>query len=175
MPPRSPSPALLGTSSHGTRWGLGIEADEAGERFGWVRGALRELPQHGSPGTPLGEDGLSSQAWLSKVQRSKLSEQSSGTLSVSLAHLDQRFLRFAPCCPSDLPLPLAGTRTRQSPSTRASETSSTCPAPCTVDPASVTTDPAKKFHGQPSHFAHVGRGCLTFEAHRLLLLVFVLG
>ena len=38
-----------------------------------------------------------SQAWLSKVQRSKLSEQSPGMLSVSPVHLDQRSHRFAPC------------------------------------------------------------------------------
>ena len=39
---------------------LEVEADETGERLGRVPAALRELPQHGSPGTGLGYRGLSS-------------------------------------------------------------------------------------------------------------------
>ena len=64
-----------------------------------ISSSRRAVPQPPAPTTSGAARGAApgmlsvSHAW----ERSKLSEQSSGMLSVSLAHLDQRFLRFAPC------------------------------------------------------------------------------
>ena len=64
-----------------------------------ISSSRRAVPQPPAPPTSGAARGAApgmlsvSHAW----ERSKLSEQSSGMLSVSLAHLDQRFLRSAPC------------------------------------------------------------------------------
>ena len=64
-----------------------------------ISSSRRAVPQPPAPTTSGAARGAApgmlsvSHAW----ERSKLSEQSSGMLSVSLAHLDQRFLRSAPC------------------------------------------------------------------------------